>query len=285
MKQKKRYSGWFLIPSMTIFFTLFLLPMAISFYFSLTVWSFTDVTFAGLTNFTTFLTDKTLSHSLGNTFLYAFLTCGIKVVLGFLLAVYLTSGIKLKRLLRSMVFFPHLVSSVAVGITFTALMHPTRGLFNKVLEFFGEKGINWLGNPDIALFSIIGTDVWKGLGVATVIFISGIQAIDRDYYEAARVDGAKSKQLLCYITMPLCRPAMNSVIILALVTGMKTFDLIKAMTEGGPGNTTEVLALSVYKQFAAGYYGLSTAGNVIMLVVIGLIAFPLQRFLISREER
>ncbi|WP_434688818.1 carbohydrate ABC transporter permease [Hungatella sp. SB206] len=231
-----------------------------------------------------FFKDKALSRSIINTFLYAFSTCAIKVVLGFFLAVYLTGNIRLKRTLRSMVFFPHLVSSVAVGITFAALMHPSRGLFNKVIIFLGGQGINWLGNPDIALFSVIGTDVWKGLGVATVIFISGIQAIDRIYYEAAEVDGARGIQLLRYITMPLCRPAMNSVIILALVTGMKTFDLIKAMTEGGPGTATEVIALSVYKQFAAGYYGLSTAGNVIMLVVIGLIAYPLQKFLISREE-
>ncbi len=284
MKQKKRYSGWFLAPTLIVFTGLFIIPLVISFYFSLTVWSFTDVKFVGLENFKMFMRDKALSHSLMNTFIYAFSTCGIKVVLGFLLAVYLTGNIKLKRTLRSVVFFPHLVSSVAVGITFSALMHPSRGLINQVIRFFGGHSVNWLGNPDIALFSIIGTDVWKGLGVATVIFISGIQAIDRTYYEAAEVDGAKGSQLLRYITMPLCRPAMNSVIILSLVTGMKTFDLIKAMTEGGPGTATEVIALSVYKQFAAGYYGLSTAGNVIMLVVIGVIAYPLQKFLISREE-
>ncbi len=284
MKIKKRYSGWFLAPTMIVFITLFIIPLVISFYFSLTVWSFTDVTFVGLENFRMFLKDKALSHSLMNTFLYSFTTCGIKVVLGFLLAVYLTGNIRLKRTLRSLVFFPHLVSSVAVGITFTALMHPSKGLINQVIRWFGGSSVNWLGDPSIALFSIIGTDVWKGLGVATVIFISGIQAIDRTYYEAAEVDGARSSQLLRYITMPLCRPAMNSVIILALVSGMKSFDLIKAMTEGGPGTSTEVIALSVYKQFAAGYYGLSTAGNVIMLIMIGFIAYPLQKFLISREE-
>ena len=284
MKIKKRYSGWFLAPTMIVFITLFIIPLVISFYFSLTVWSFTDVTFVGIENFRMFLKDKALSHSLMNTFLYSFTTCGIKVVLGFLLAVYLTGNIRLKRTLRSLVFFPHLVSSVAVGITFTALMHPSKGLINQVIRWFGGSSVNWLGDPSIALFSIIGTDVWKGLGVATVIFISGIQAIDRTYYEAAEVDGARSSQLLRYITMPLCRPAMNSVIILALVSGMKSFDLIKAMTEGGPGTSTEVIALSVYKQFAAGYYGLSTAGNVIMLIMIGFIAYPLQKFLISREE-
>lgn len=283
MKKKKRYSGWFLLPTMIIFVGLFIIPMVISFYFSLTVWSFIDVTFVGLENFKMFLQDKTLSRSLLNTFIYAFSTSGIKVVLAFFIAVFLTGNIKLKRVLRSMVFFPHLISSVAVGITFTALMHPSRGLINRVLQYFGANSVNWLGDPATALGSVIFTDIWKGLGVATVIFISGIQAIDRNYYEAAMVDGARSLQLLRYITMPLSRPAMNSVIILSLVSGMKSFDLIKAMTEGGPGTTTEVIALSVYKQFAAGYYGLSTAGNVIMLIIIGFIAFPLQKFLISRE--
>lgn len=136
MRQKKRYSGWFMAPTMVIFITLFILPLVISFYFSLTVWSFTDVTFVGLENFKMFLKDRALSHSLVNTFVYSFMTCGVKVVLGFFLAVYLTSHIKLKRTLRSVVFFPHLVSSVAVGITFTALMHPSRGLINKVIQFF-----------------------------------------------------------------------------------------------------------------------------------------------------
>lgn len=284
MRQKKRYPGWFMLPTMTVFLTLFVIPLVVSFYFSLTVWSFTEVTFVGLENFKMFLKDKTLSHSLINTFVYAFSTSGSKVVLAFFLAVFLTGNIKLKRTLRSLVFFPHLVSSVAVGITFTALMHPSKGLINHVIQFFGGKSVNWLGDTSIALGSVIATDVWKGLGVATVIFISGIQAIDRTYYEAAMVDGARSFQLLRYVTMPLCRPAMNSVIILSLVGGLKSFDLIKAMTEGGPGTATEVIALSVYKQFSAGYYGLSTAGNVIMLILVALIAYPLQKFLISMEE-
>ena len=127
------------------------------------------------------------------------------------------------------------------------------------------------------------TDVWKGVGVATVIFIAGMQSIDRTFYEAASIDGASAWQRLKSITIPLSRPAMNSVIILSFIGGLRTFDLIWAMTGGGPGYATEVMASTVYKQYAAGYYGLSTAGNVIMFVLIALLAFPLQKFLLSKE--
>lgn len=126
-------------------------------------------------------------------------------------------------------------------------------------------------------------DIWKGVGIATVIFIAGMQSIDKTYYEAASIDGAGAWEQLKAITVPLSRPAMNSVIILAFIGGMRTFDLIWAMTGGGPGYVTEVMASTVYKQYAAGYYGLSTAGNVIMFIMIAILAFPLQKFLLSKE--
>ena len=231
----------------------------------------------------TFFSEPSLTIAIKNTLIYAILTCILKLVLSFLLAVFLTSRIRTKNFLRSVVFFPNLISTIAVGITFSAFMHPSKGLFNTLLELFGINGPDWLGNTQLALYSVIFTDVWKGVGVATVIFIAGMQSIDRTYYEAASIDGANSYNQLKCITMPLSRPAMNSIIILAFISGMRTFDLIWSMTGGGPGYATEVMASTVYKQYAAGYYGLSTAGNVIMFILIAILAFPLQRFLLSRE--
>ena len=162
-------------------------------------------------------------------------------------------------------------------------MHPTKGLINQVLTTFGGTSVDWLGNTDIALYSVILTDVWKGVGVATVIFIAGMQSIDKTFYEAASIDGASAWQRLKAITVPLSRPAMNSVIILSFIGGLRTFDLIWAMTGGGPGYATEVMASTVYKQYAAGYYGLSTAGNVIMFALIALMAFPFRNFCSARR--
>lgn len=283
MDKKKIYSTWFLVPAMAVFTVFFLIPLLLSLYFSLTIWNFNEVKFCGLDNFKMFFSERALNTGVKNTMIYAVLTCGFKVVVGFLIGVFLTSSIKTKNLLRSVVFFPNLVSTIAVGITFTALMHPSKGLINKVLELIGVHGIDWLGNMKLALYSVVGTDVWKGVGVAAVIFIAGIQAIDKTYYEAAVIDGAGKLKQLLYITIPLARPAMNSVIMLAFIGGMRSFDLIWAMTGGGPGYATEVVASAVYKQYAAGYYGLSTAGNVIMFLMIAVLAYPLQKFLLSRE--
>lgn len=280
---KKMYSGWFLVPAMSIFILLFILPMVISLFFSLTVWNFTDFTFVGFDNFKLFFSERSLSIGIRNTLKYAFTGCFLKVSLGLLLAVFLTSAIKTKNILRSIIFFPNLVSTIAVGITFSALMHPSKGLFNQALGLIGLSPVDWLGNIKIALFSVIGTDVWKGLGVATVIYIAGIQAIDKTYYEAAEMDGANGWEKFKSITLPLSRPAMNSVIILSFIGGMRSFDLIWSMTNGGPGFATDVVASVIYKQYAAGFYGLSTAGNVIMFLMIAILAFPLQKFLLSKE--
>jgi raffinose/stachyose/melibiose transport system permease protein len=181
------------------------------------------------------------------------------------------------------VFFPNLISTVAVGIIFSALMHPSKGLFSKVLDAIGIHGVDLLGNRSLALYSVIMVDVWKGVGVATVIYIAGILAISKDYYEAASLDGTTKLQQFAHITVPLCRPSINSVIILAFISGMRTFDLIWSMTGGGPGFATDTMASVIYKQYAAGFYGLSTAGNVIMFVLIAVIAFPLFKYLTSKE--
>lgn len=283
MDKKKIYSLWFLAPALTIFLVFFIIPMVISLFFSLTVWDFEKFTFVGLDNFKMFFSERTLNIGIINTLIYAALTSGLKVVLAFLIAVFLTSAIRTKNIIRLMVFFPNLVSTIAVGITFTAFMHPTKGVFNKFIEFFGGTGIDWLGNANLALYSVIGTDVWKGLSIATMIYIAGISSIDKTYYEAAAIDGANGWQKIRLITLPLCRPAMNSVIILSFIGGLRCFDLIWTMTGGGPGFSTDVMASIVYKQYASGFYGLSTAGNVIMFILIAILAFPLQRFLQRRE--
>lgn len=284
MNKKKIYTLWFLIPSTIIFSIFFLIPLVSSLFYSLTVWDFKSFTFVGLDNFKMFFSERSLSTSVIHTLIYAFLTCALKVILAFFIAIFLTSKIKTKNFLRSVVFFPNLVSTIAVGITFAALMHPTKGLFNLVLSTLGAGRIDFLGNTSLALFSVIFTDVWKGVGVATVIYVSGIQSIDKTYYEAASIDGANGWERLKNITIPLVRPAMNSVIILSLIGGLRSFDLIWAMTGGGPGFATDVVSSVVYKQYAAGFYGLSTAGNVIMFILIAVIAYPLQRFLLKREE-
>lgn len=277
------YNKWFILPLVLVFTVFFIIPTIISFFFSLTVWSLTESRFVGLYNFKTFLSEYSLRIGIKNTLIYAVCTCGFKVILGLALALLLTWRLKTKHIIRSIVFFPNLVSTIAVGITLSSLMHPVRGLFNTLLAAMGITGPDWLGDVSIALFSVIGVDVWKGVGVATVIYIAGLQAIPDTYYEAASIDGANALQRFRAITLPLVRSSINTVIILAFISGLKTFDLIWTMTKGGPGFATDTLASIVYKQYAYGFYGLSTAGNVLMFFLTAFIAFPLYTFLVKRE--
>ncbi|MBZ4647262.1 MAG: sugar transporter permease [Clostridia bacterium] len=280
---KKMYSYAFLLPAGIIYCGLFLLPTVMSFFFSMTRWTLTDWQFIGFENYITFLSEPSLNIGFRNTIIYAVLTCGLKVIFGFLLGTFLCTNIKTKDYLRSVVFFPNLLSTIAVGVAFGSMMHPSQGLINKALAAVGIIGPDWLGNTKLALLSVIFVDVWKGVGVATVIFIAGIMSIPQQYYEALMIDGGGSFEKFWHITLPLSRPAMNSVIILALIGGLRSFDLIWTMTKGGPGFTTDLIASIIYKQYAAGFYGLSTAGNVILFIIVSIIAFPLYRFLTKSE--
>jgi len=284
MDKKKIYSTWFLLPALIIFVVLFALPMILSLFFSMTIWNFNGFKFNGIDNFIMFFHEDSLRIGIRNSLLYAFGTSSLKLILSFFIALYLTTKIKTKTIQRSIVFFPNLVSTIAVGITFTALLHPSKGIINKDLAVLNISNHDWLGSTSTALASVILTDVWKGLSIATVIFIAGMMSIDKSYYEAADVDGANFWQRLRYITIPLSRSSRNSIIILSLIGGLRSFDLIYAMTGGGPGFATDVMASIIYKQYAAGFYGLSTAGNVIMFVIVAVIAFPLQKFLLSKED-
>jgi raffinose/stachyose/melibiose transport system permease protein len=282
-RRRSPYPYWFYLPAFAVFFVFFLLPTFSSFYYSLTRWTLFDSQFIGLDNFRQFFEEPALTKGLTNTLIYAVTTSGLKVVLGMLLAVLLTSSVIGRAFMRSVVFFPVLVSTIGVGLTFTVLMEPDQGLINDALGLVGITGPRWLVDPKYALLSVALVDVWKGVGLATVIYIAGIVSVPREYYDAAKVDGATPYRLFRHITLPLAWPATMTVIILSLIGGLRSFDLIWAMTRGGPGFTSDVIASVIYKQYQAGFYGLSTAGNVVLFVLVTAIILPLYSFLRRRE--
>jgi raffinose/stachyose/melibiose transport system permease protein len=277
------YPRWFHIPAGALYVILFAIPTFASFYFSLTRWTLFDSEFIGLDNYVQFFTEPMLVKGFVNTFIYGFVTCVAKVVLGLALGVLLTSTIFGRGYLRATVFFPVLVSTVGVGITFKVLMDPFDGLINQALALVGINGPAWLTDPAWALMSVAMVDVWKGVGISTLIFIAGLVAIPTDYYEAATMDGATAWQQFKKITVPLVQPAMVTVVILSLSGGLKSFDLIWAMTKGGPGFTSDVIASVIYKQYQSGFYGLSTAGNVVLFVVVTAIVVPVNIIMNKRQ--
>jgi len=282
-RRPSMYPRWFFIPSGVLYLVLFAVPTFASFYFAFTRWSLSGVEFIGLENFVTFFTEPMLIQGFTNTFIYGFVTSAAKVVLGLGLAVLLTGPILGRGYLRSTIFFPVLVSTIGIGVTFKALLDPQDGLVNQALAAIGVAGPGWLTDPSLALMSVALVDIWKGVGIATLIYIAGIVAIPQEYFEAARVDGAGAWAAFKNITLPLVRPATATVVLLSLIGGLRSFELIWAMTKGGPGFSSDVIASVIYKQYQAGFYGLSTAGNVVLFVVVTAIIVPIFYILNRRQ--
>jgi raffinose/stachyose/melibiose transport system permease protein len=278
----RTYPHWFYIPAGIVFAVFFIVPTLLAFYFSLTRWTLFDATFIGLENYKRFFGDPQLTAGLRNTIFYAVMTSGLKVIISLPLAMLLTSRLWLKHLLRGIIFFPVLVSTVAVGITFSVLMQPSTGLINTALDTLKLPTPDWLGNPDLALFSVALVDVWKGVGIATVIFVAGVLSIPSDYFEAARLEGGEWVKFR-HVILPLIRNAAFTVILLSFIGGLRTFDLIWTMTRGGPGFASDVLTSVIFKQYQAGFYGLSTAGNVVLFILVTIIVYPLMRFFNQQE--
>jgi raffinose/stachyose/melibiose transport system permease protein len=282
-RRRVSYPYTLYLPSAVVYLVIFLVPTVMAFYFALTRWTLFSSTFVGLDNFREFLSEQDLRIGFQNTIIYAVVTSGLKVVLGLLLGVLLTSRLRIRGFLRSVVFFPVLVSTVAVGITFSMLLRPDTGAVNQALALIGVHSHDWLGDASTALLSVALADVWKGVGLATVIYIAGILSIPQEYYQAVAVDGGNAWHRFRYVTLPLSWPATYSVIILSFIGGLRSFDLIWTMTRGGPGFTSDTIASIIYKQYQAGFYGLSTAGNVLLFIVVTAIMVPLTYVLGKRQ--
>ena len=280
---KSYYPRSFFIPTIVLYVVFFAVPSVASFYFSLTRWSLFDSHFIGFGNFTEFFQNPQLYTSFIHTLIYGFITSGAKVLIGFFLAVLLTGPVVGRGYLRAVVFFPVLVSTIGVGIMYKSLLDPFHGMVNAVLGFFGFGQPGWFTDPHLAIYTIAAVDIWKGIGIATLIFMAGIVAIPTEYFEAARIDGASAWATLRQITIPLSRGPAATVIILSLIGGLRSFDIIWATTGGGPGFTSDVIASVIYKEYQAGFYGLSSAGNVVLFLVVTVIMVPLS-FALTRKQ-
>ena len=281
-----------IIPAAIIYVIFFVIPTFSSFYFSFTRWDLFTSTWIGLKNYQTFFHEQALIIGLRNTLIYAVITSGLKVVLGMALALLLTSKIIARGYLRSVIFFPVLVSTIGVGLTFTVLMNPEQGLINNAL---GVVGINGPGLADQPAAWRSSRSPWSTSGRASAWPPSSSspawspsRASTTRRPRSTAPAGGRSSGTSC------CRwpdPATASVITLSLIGGLRSFDLIWAMTKGGPGFASDVIASVIYKQYQAGFYGLSTAGSVVLFLVVtghrraaDLVAQPRRRVLMKNTR-
>lgn len=286
--EKKRYPYWLAVPGIIFFMLFFILPSIMGLIlslFNMNGYDFTKATFIGIENYKNAFVLPTMRRAIANSFIFSAVTTLLKVTLGLMLAIMLNQKLKSSNILRTVFFAPAVVNSVAVGLIFKSLMHPEKGLIDTVLnsvnlEFLAK---NWLGDPSLAIYSVSFIEIWKWSGFTMVIFLSGMQAVSADYYEAAKIDGATGWQRFRYITFPLILPSFNNALIINLVGGLKVFDLVQATTQGGPGTATEVFSTLMYKSFGSGRFGEGCAVAILLSVIIAIFAIPTYAFIEKRE--
>ena len=291
MKKKAKksmniYSYKLAIPAIAIFTLMFAVPVVMGMFTAFTDWnmrSLYKISFNGIENFIKIFKDKYFLLSITNTFLFALVTTIVKVIFAVLLAVALVKPLKTQKLMRSVFYIPSILSGVVIGLIFTSFFKMD-GMFDQILGLFGYTGNTiWLGDTRTAMWCVIWTDIWKGTGFAMMIFVAGLQGISKEYYEAAAIDGASGLKKFFYVTLPLLMPSFTVVITSSLISGLKVFDNVYVLTNGGPGFSTQVLATYVYKNFSAGFLGKSSAMSLILTVIVCVCTIGLNKFMRSKE--
>lgn len=281
----KHYSYSMLIPGSLLFVVFFIVPTLQGIGYSFTNWDGFTAHWVGLDNFKSFFSDPSLTHIVRNTIIFTLVTTLMKIVLGVMLAIFVNQELKTKGILRTLFYSPAVLSNIAVGLIFVAILHPETGVLNHALREVGLGSLaeDWLHDPKLALYSVSMVEVWKWTGFNMIIILAGLQTIPKDYYEASSIDGANHWYKFWHITLPLVMPAFNSIFILNLIGGLKIFDMISATTGGGPGTTTEVINTWVYKAYGASRLGESSAGSVVLAILIALVSIVTYYFLRKRE--
>ena len=286
---KNAYPTWFAAGALVLFGVFVLLPSVLGLGFAFTDWNSysSDLNWVGLDNFAAiFDPNSTYFSAIENTVLFTVATIILKTVIGLALAVLLTSGVRrFAYLFRAIIYLPAVLPMVAVGIVFKSVLDPDAGMLNTTLRFVGLGGLaqQWLTDISLALWSVIGVDTWKGAGYIMVILIAGLLVIPRDYYEAASIDGATGWQAFRYITMPLLRPVLAVTTVLNLLYGLRVFDIVYVLTNGGPGYATSTVYSTVFDAFSLGQWGVATALSSVFVVVGVILSFVVLRVLRQSE--
>lgn len=285
-KSKSMYPYYLIWPALIIYFIFFAFPALIGFYYSFTDWRLDrdTIQFVGWDNFKAVFSDKILVLALKNTMIFAVVTVIGKNVIGLLLAMGLNMKLKTRNLLRAIYFSPSILSILVISIIFTPILR-TEGMVNSLLGSLGLDSLAqaWLTNPSIVMWTIAVVSIWQSVGFQMAIYLAGLQSISREYYEAAKIDGASSWRSFTNITLPLLLPAININVMLTLIGGLKVFSEVYVLTGGGPGNASQVVGTIILRAFGEGNWGLGTAVNTLLFVGVSVIAVPLIIFMRRKE--
>ncbi|MFQ3544191.1 sugar ABC transporter permease [Halobacillus rhizosphaerae] len=276
----------FLAPALLIYGVYVVYSIVMTFYYSLFEWSGIDnnMVFTGLKNYITLLSDGVFWTSFQNNFLLVGASLLTQLPLGLIMALLLFSPVKGMRFFRSIYFMPFLMSTVAIGILFIYIYDGNFGLINQLLGQLGLDSLQhgWLGNEGTAIWAVIATVCWQFAPFYMILFRAAIVGIPEDLYEAAEIDGANPRKKFLNITLPLLMPTVITSAILSIIGALKYFDLIYVMTDGGPNNSTELMATYMYEQTFTNFnmgYGSSISFSMF------IIAFIVTAFIIFFDQK
>jgi multiple sugar transport system permease protein len=244
-------------------------------------------TFVGLGNYRRMMADPLFWQSLRVTGLYVVLLVPALYVSGLGLALLVRDNNRFNAVMRSVFFAPQVVSLVVIAVVWQLMSADKVGIIARLFSAIGISGFSFLGNPSVALYAVVFITVWFLMGFYMLIFLGGLQDIPKEYYEAARIDGASAIQNFRYITLPMLRPTSFFVLLVSLVAavaGQQAFDLIYVMTKGGPANSTQVIVVYIYQQ-AFQYSAFGYAAAMASILVVILLALTSVLFILTRGGR
>jgi raffinose/stachyose/melibiose transport system permease protein len=279
---------WFAVPALVLFAFVVLVPSGRGVYYAFTSWDGLDPHFSvvGLDNFRQLLRDPQAKQAITHTLLIAVAITIVQNGVGLLLALGVNSRIRSRNVLRVFLFAPAVVTPIVTAYLWRNLLGPS-GAVNSLLGAvgLGSWQQDWLGDPGLALWSIVGVIVWQFCGYSMVIFLAGLQSIPREIHEAAAIDGGGAVRRFWSVTRPLLGPAFTINLMLSIIGGIKLFDQVYALTGGGPGHATDTMSTLIYKDaFTLGEFGYSIALAVVLTIIVAVVSSG-QYFVLARNER
>jgi multiple sugar transport system permease protein len=256
------------------------IPVIAGFVISFTDWDMLSTPeFIGVDNYVELLTDDPLFWlTLKNTLTYSLIVIPGSIVVSLALALALTTKIKGVGIYRTIYFLPYISSTIAISLVWKWIMHPDFGILNGFLGLFGVPKLGWLQDRSMALFSVALVAIWHSAGYNMTIFLAGLKGIPQSYYEAAEIDGASYWQRFRHITVPLLTPTLFFVLIISLIGSFQVFNLVYIMTEGGPGNSTQVYVYYLWENafsfFRMGYA--SAMAYILFLIMLVITLFQVR---------
>lgn len=292
-RPRRRYRGyaqtvwWFVLPAAAFYIFAVIVPSVQGSAYAFTDWDGVspEKNWVGLDNFFAIFQDPNGVIAIRNTILIAVAVTIIQNALGLLIALGVNARIKARNVLRVLIFAPVVITSIAVGFLWQNLYAPNGGI-NALLDAVGLGALkqNWLGNPDIAIWAIIVVVIWQFVGYSMVIFLAGLQGIPEEVLEAAAIDGAGPIRRFWSVMRPMLAPAITINVMLSVIGGLKLFDQVFVMTQGGPGGATNTISTLIFSNaFQLGRFGYAAALAVLLTIFVAVVS-AVQYKLLAKQE-